>query len=143
AASVLAACASAFIYLPQGARAQRGALGVAGLCAAYGLTAAHALADAPNARFAIRESAPPSGKTLALAAPPRAAAAATLAAAPAPAPAQSLAHAGIDLRGKDILLVTVDALRADRLRAYGGTGLTPAMDALAEESVVFLRAYTP
>jgi len=33
--------------------------------------------------------------------------------------------AGLDLRGHDVLLVTVDALRADRLRAYGGAGLTP------------------
>lgn len=51
---------------------------------------------------------------------------------------------GIDLRDQDILLITIDALRADRLGAYGGEpGLTPAIDALADEGVVFEHAYTP
>jgi len=50
---------------------------------------------------------------------------------------------GLNLRGQDILLITIDALRADRLAAYGGHGLTPNMDRLAQESVVFARAYTP
>jgi arylsulfatase A-like enzyme len=50
---------------------------------------------------------------------------------------------GIDLRGKDVLLITVDALRADRLSAYGGRGLTPNIDALGQQSAVFVRAYTP
>jgi arylsulfatase A-like enzyme len=50
---------------------------------------------------------------------------------------------GIDLHGRDVLLITVDALRTDRLRAYGGSGLTPAIDALAAQSAVFQRAYTP
>jgi arylsulfatase len=41
-----------------------------------------------------------------------------------------------------LLLVTVDTLRADRLGAYGSTrGLTPHLDALAAESLVFERAY--
>jgi len=55
----------------------------------------------------------------------------------------SSAASGIDIRDRDILLITVDALRADRLAAYGGSGLTPHMDALARRSVVFRRAYTP
>jgi arylsulfatase A-like enzyme len=50
---------------------------------------------------------------------------------------------GVDLHGRDVLLITVDALRADQLRALGGSGVAPAIDALAEESVVFSRAYTP
>jgi arylsulfatase A-like enzyme len=42
------------------------------------------------------------------------------------------------------LLITVDTLRADRLAAYGGApGLTPHLDALAEQSEVFHRAYAP
>jgi arylsulfatase A-like enzyme len=42
-----------------------------------------------------------------------------------------------------ILLVTLDTLRADRLGAYGSTaGLTPALDRLAEEGIVFERAFT-
>lgn len=60
-------------------------------------------------------------------------------------PTEELDHdrAGLNLRGQDILLITIDALRADRLAAYGGHGLTPNMDRLAQESVVFARAYTP
>ncbi|MAT27628.1 MAG: hypothetical protein CMN29_22175, partial [Sandaracinus sp.] len=53
------------------------------------------------------------------------------------------ARPGIDLRDRDVLLISVDALRADRLAAWGGEGLTPEMDALAEEGLVFRRAYTP
>jgi arylsulfatase len=41
-----------------------------------------------------------------------------------------------------LLLVTVDTLRADELGAYGsGRRLTPNLDALAAESLVFERAY--
>src|SRR5690606_2545964 len=49
----------------------------------------------------------------------------------------------IDLRDHDVLLITVDALRADALSAYGGKGRMPELDALATDSVVFERAYTP
>src|SRR5258705_11130146 len=41
-----------------------------------------------------------------------------------------------------LLVVTVDTLRADALGAYGsGLGLSPHLDALAAESVVFDAAY--
>lgn len=41
-----------------------------------------------------------------------------------------------------VLLITLDTTRADRLGAYGSArGATPALDALAERSVVFERAY--
>ncbi|MGI9591483.1 MAG: sulfatase-like hydrolase/transferase, partial [Myxococcota bacterium] len=41
-----------------------------------------------------------------------------------------------------LLLVTVDTLRADELGAYGSRrGLTPQLDALAADSVLFERAY--
>lgn len=45
----------------------------------------------------------------------------------------------------DILLITVDALRADRLgaRQPDGQALTPALDALAAEGAVFERAFAP
>lgn len=47
-------------------------------------------------------------------------------------------------RAKNVCLVVVDTLRADRLAAYGGSGrLTPALDRLCEESAVYRRAYTP
>jgi arylsulfatase len=46
--------------------------------------------------------------------------------------------------GPQVLLVSVDTLRADRLGAYGDTrGLTPHLDRLAAESVVFENAYAP
>src|SRR5262245_38932834 len=41
----------------------------------------------------------------------------------------------------DIVLVTIDALRADHLGAYGYARLTsPAIDAFAHDSVVFTNA---
>ena len=47
------------------------------------------------------------------------------------------------LRGANILLVTIDTLRRDRLGAYGSTsGLTPALDRLAANGVRFSRAHS-
>jgi arylsulfatase len=44
-------------------------------------------------------------------------------------------------RHPDVLLITLDTLRADHVGAYGAPrGATPQLDALAEESVVFERA---
>ncbi len=40
------------------------------------------------------------------------------------------------------LIVVVDALRTDRVGAYGGRPVTPTMDQLATEGAVFERAYT-
>jgi hypothetical protein len=46
--------------------------------------------------------------------------------------------------GADILIITIDTLRADHLGLYGNpTPLSPHLDALAAESIVFERAYTP
>ena len=43
-----------------------------------------------------------------------------------------------------VLLISVDTLRADELGAYGSRrGLTPQLDSLARESLVFRRAYAP
>ena len=43
----------------------------------------------------------------------------------------------------DVLLITLDTTRADRLGGYGGTpGTTPTLDALASGGVLFRRAYT-
>lgn len=112
--------------------------GVLGL-AAFALVS---LAQAPNARFATEARAPLTGKLVA----------AVRSFEPAPvdesAPpldeSTTVEVAGIDLRGVDVLLITVDALRADVLASYGGAGTdTPAMDQLASEGMVFARAYTP
>jgi HEAT repeat protein len=47
----------------------------------------------------------------------------------------------LPLTGVDLVLVTVDALRADRLTALGGRGRMPTLDALASRGVLFRRAY--
>jgi arylsulfatase A-like enzyme len=53
-----------------------------------------------------------------------------------------LAACGAPPQPDVLLLITVDTLRADRLGAFGSPlGLTPNLDALAEESVVFTAAY--
>jgi len=45
--------------------------------------------------------------------------------------------------GPNIILITIDTLRADRLGAYGNkAGLTPTIDELASEGAVFERATT-
>src|SRR5690554_5570496 len=43
----------------------------------------------------------------------------------------------------NLLLVTLDTMRADRLGAYGhATAATPTFDALAREGTLFLQAFT-
>ncbi len=131
----LVACAH-FVSLPESRwtrpltiAAALGALAIAGLMPW--------LASGANTRFVVLERAPWVGKALALWSSEAEAIEAIETEGPV------VAQEGIDLRGKDILLITVDALRADRLQAYGGTGLTPHLDALAADSMAFLRAYTP
>lgn len=51
---------------------------------------------------------------------------------------------GPDLRGRDVLLISIDALRADHVGAYGyERASTPHVDRLARQGVVFDRAYCP
>jgi len=46
------------------------------------------------------------------------------------------------LRGANVLLVTIDTLRADHVGAYGSTaGVTPAIDRLAAEGLRFATTY--
>lgn len=71
-------------------------------------------------------------------------AAATLLAAAAALSACSRAREAASCRGCDVLLVTIDTLRVDRVGAYGGrAGLTPALDRLAAAGVRVEHAYTP
>ncbi|MEO7036232.1 MAG: sulfatase-like hydrolase/transferase, partial [Polyangiaceae bacterium] len=50
----------------------------------------------------------------------------------------------LDLRNRDFLLITIDALRADHLGSYGyARPTTPHIDALAQSAVVFEHAYAP
>ena len=47
------------------------------------------------------------------------------------------------LHGSNVLLVTIDTLRRDRLGAYGSSaGLTPNLDRLAGDGVKYMRAFT-
>ncbi|MEZ4301273.1 MAG: sulfatase-like hydrolase/transferase [Polyangiaceae bacterium] len=67
---------------------------------------------------------------------------------PAPVEDTPLATAqsghAVDFGGRDILLISIDALRADHVGAYGyGRPTTPHIDALARDGVVFEAAYTP
>jgi arylsulfatase A-like enzyme/Flp pilus assembly protein TadD len=49
----------------------------------------------------------------------------------------------LDLKGANVLLVTIDTLRVNRIGAYGnGSGLTPALDALASSGVRFEQAWS-
>ena len=53
----------------------------------------------------------------------------------------SAAHKKPDLKNPNIILITIDTLRADHLSSYGYKGIkTPAMDRLAEKGVVFENA---
>src|SRR5690606_10657155 len=50
----------------------------------------------------------------------------------------------VDLQGASVLLVTIDALRADHTGAYGyARPTTPHLDALAEKGLRFEHAYCP
>ncbi|MCC7535668.1 MAG: sulfatase-like hydrolase/transferase [Deltaproteobacteria bacterium] len=127
------------------------ALSVATFAAALGWKA---LALRPNARLVVLDHAPLAGKITALVArrdrgrprapqvvpvprPPVAPVAHVQAADAATAPA-------LDLAGADVLVITVDALRADALGSYGRSpSPTPALDELAADGVVFERAYCP
>jgi arylsulfatase A-like enzyme len=123
------------------------ALGLGTFAALAGLLlepAAKRLANFDNLRLILLESAPLAGEVVAHSAqlaPPEpltdAADQATLADAP-------LGQAGLDFRGHDLLLITIDALRADHVGAYGyPRKLTPNIDALAARGTVFEHAYCP
>lgn len=60
------------------------------------------------------------------------------------AEANARTASGLELRGKSVLLVTIDALRADHVGAYGyGRKTTPFIDSLAARGVRFEHAYCP
>jgi arylsulfatase A-like enzyme len=123
-------------------RAQRALLASALLLPLLAPLALAHLSAQPNASYAVVEKAPWTSKLLR---PFLVRSAAPLPSAPSiasGAPPQS-SRAGVDLRDRDTLLITVDALRADVLGALGGSGLTPELDRLAQDALVFRRAYTP
>lgn len=101
---------------------------------------AERFANFDNLRFLLLEKAPTLGflvRAASALAPP----------APLDAPttelsATSTPGAAPDLRERDVLLISVDAMRADHVGAYGyGRPTTPHMDQLAREGTRFDRAY--
>src|SRR6266849_5523774 len=57
-------------------------------------------------------------------------------------PASSKTNPAADADHPNIILITLDTTRADRMGFLGSQrGLTPNLDALAKQSVVFARAY--
>lgn len=98
------------------------------------------IGGAPNTSFVLEERAVVTGKWIGLA--NRIAAASIDDVPQVDISARATRAPGISIAGRDVLLITVDALRADRLSAYGGHGLTPAIDRLADEGAVFTRAFT-
>ncbi|MFW6067340.1 MAG: sulfatase-like hydrolase/transferase, partial [Myxococcota bacterium] len=115
---------------------------VAGGLLLFAPSALRAVMSNGNASFVVEQWAPVTGKLVGAARRVHAASdpVRPMVAAEVPAVATS---AGLDLAGNSVLVITVDALRADRLAAYGGRGVTPHLDALTEEAAVFTRAYTP
>ncbi|HLK36527.1 MAG TPA: sulfatase-like hydrolase/transferase [Polyangiaceae bacterium] len=113
------------------------------LCVAGSPRAARALDPATNLRIVLVERAPLLGPAVAIVTrvrPPVDEVASTQIAAPTPAaPGRSL-----DWTGHDIVLISVDALRADHVSAYGyPRPTTPNLDALAREGALFEGAYCP
>jgi arylsulfatase A-like enzyme len=119
------------------------ALLIGGACVAWTPAAAHRLASADNVRLVLAEHAPVLGRAVWLAtqfAPPPDL---TDDATTASATTGELPRA-LDWTGRDIVLITVDALRADHVSAYGyARATTPNLDALAKEGARFDAAYCP
>jgi hypothetical protein len=116
-------------------------------CVARAPAAAVTLAAADNLRLILMERAPllgPAVRVANLLRPPlpldeTGDEASTTASSRVPDAAPSL-----DWSGHDIVLLTVDALRADHVSAYGyARATTPVLDALAREGAVFDAAYCP
>ncbi len=116
------------------------ALALFAIGAAFASPAAKRLARFDNVRLVYTERAPAIAQAIAFAAriaPPPAA-------PDAPLEAKTSGHA-IDFSGRDIVLISVDALRADHVGAYGYARPddAPHIDALAKDGVVFDAAYSP
>ncbi|MET0793539.1 MAG: sulfatase-like hydrolase/transferase, partial [Polyangiaceae bacterium] len=126
------------------------------LAALLALPSARRLAHFDNFRLVVSERAPLAGRAVELA---------TLLAPVAPedavdcaalSPRERAEHAvcqgqtteaatrTLDLRDRDFLLISIDALRADHLGSYGyPRPTTPHIDALAQQAAVFEHAYAP
>jgi arylsulfatase A-like enzyme len=119
----------------------RALVALAAACALYAPLAARRLRSYDNLRRVLVEAAPWMGRAVRVAAvlaPREDVSGAALTSAPGAA-ARSL-----DWTGHDVVLVSIDALRADHVGAYGyGRPTTPRIDALAREGTLFRHAYCP
>ncbi len=109
--------------------------------AALIVPAARSVAGFDNLRLLLLEHAPSLAWGVRLAAHVAPPPAPSCASAECGGPAEMGSGGGLDWAGRDIVLISVDALRADHLGTYGYSRKTPALDALAREGVVFERAY--
>jgi arylsulfatase A-like enzyme len=122
---------------------------IAGLACAVDIPSAAArLRRADNLRFILTEHAPLLGRAVRIASrlappPPLEDAAEGVVSTTKAEPTFEIPRA-LDWTGHDLLLVSVDALRADHVSAYGyGRPTTPSLDALAREGALFEEAYCP
>jgi arylsulfatase A-like enzyme len=106
--------------------------------------AAQRLARFDNLRLILLESAPIAAEVVTLSArfaPPEPLVTGDESLSPT---ASGSSASPLNFQGQDVLLVTVDALRADHVGAYGyQRKITPHLDALAAAGTVFERAYCP
>ncbi|HEX4516149.1 MAG TPA: sulfatase-like hydrolase/transferase [Polyangiaceae bacterium] len=124
-----------------GRRVARGAVIVAAACALYAPFAAKRLRNYDNLRRILVEAAPWMGRAVEVAA---AVAPRDPSADDAVTSAPAEGKPALDWSGRDIVLVSIDALRADHVGAYGyARKTTPHIDALAKEGTLFARAYCP
>lgn len=111
------------------------------LAAGLLVPAARRLSRFDNFRWVVTENAPLLGLSIqvsAWVAPPKE----LTSDLPSASPEEGAVHARLGLEDRDVLLITVDALRADHVGAYGYTRpTTPNLDRLAAEGVRFDRAY--
>ena len=122
-----------------------------GLLAALGALlarpAAQRLARFDNLRLILLESAPLAAQVVTLSAslaPPDPLDDGSVVNDASAAAGTTSAGGALNFQGRDVLLVTIDALRADHVGAYGyPRKLTPSFDALAARGTVFERAYCP
>ena len=137
---------------------KRGAatLGVWLLAALLVVPSARRLAHFDNFRFVVNEHAPLASHAVTLAALIAPAAPEDALDCDALTPREREEHAAcqsaeasdarrtLDLRERDFLLISIDALRADHLGSYGyARPTTPHLDALAQNAVLFEHAYAP